>query len=209
MNCNCVLVLVGSNDCRKRFPWPPSFCVPSMPWRREKIPDSSGQRASECSSVWQNGTKGGAQNSQTECLLPASSPASRVSLRYNCASRTRMAVAEDVRRRSRRRLCQTNRRTMRTLTSLSSDVTQTNQRKREGGRDKKGDRIHQRHFIRERNGSGYRACFSKHRAFSCIDCWAGGSGHETVPIIQPIIQQYGHGWNHGSAKTGYGGGHNI
>ena len=28
-----------------------------------------GQRASECSSVWQNGTKGGAQNSQTECLL--------------------------------------------------------------------------------------------------------------------------------------------
>ena len=39
-----------------------------MSGRREKIPDM-GQRASECSSVWQNGTKGGAQNSQTECLL--------------------------------------------------------------------------------------------------------------------------------------------
>ena len=39
-----------------------------MSRREEKIPDM-GQRASECSSVWQNGTKGGAQNSQTECLL--------------------------------------------------------------------------------------------------------------------------------------------
>ena len=121
-----------------------------MSGRREKIPDM-GQRASECSSVWQNGTKGGAQNSQTECLLPASSPASRVSLRYNCASRTRMAVAEDVRRRSRRRLCQTNRRTMRTLTFLRSDVTQTTKGR---GRDKKGDRIQRRHFIRERMDLG-------------------------------------------------------
>ena len=149
MNCNCILILVESKDCRKMFLLASFiFVIRACQGEKRKSPTWGKEplNAAACGKTERKGEHKIARQN-------ASSPASRVSLRYNCASRTRMAVAEDVRRRSRRRLCQTNRRTMRTLTFLRSDVTQTNQRKRRG-RDKKGDRIQRRHFIRERMDLG-------------------------------------------------------
>ena len=134
MNCNCILILVGSRDRRKMFLLASFiFVIRACQGEKRKSPTWGKEplNAAACGKTERKGEHKIARQN-------ASSPASRVSLRYNCASRTRMAVAEDVRRRSRRRLCQTNRRTMRTLTFLRSDVTQTNQRKRrgrEGGRE--------------------------------------------------------------------------